>query len=104
MLQLLDHLRMNLKRQGTVLINFTKLKNSLVHSIFLWTKRKWIFSADHSTGRSLFYKIYAMFCDKNLKHLIFTKMACNTVLPLFVIILHHNLLGTVSKRIKTKDR
>lgn len=74
---------MNLKRQGAVLIIFIKIITSLVHSIFLWTRRKLVFSASfHSTGRTLFYKIYAMFCHKNLEHFILLKR-CVTILRLW---------------------
>lgn len=70
-LQLLDHLRMNLKREQHS--NFIKPKNSLVHSLFLWTKRKLIFLVCHSIERTSLYKIDAMFSDKNMEHLILLK-------------------------------
>lgn len=95
-LQLLDHLRMNLKRERAARINFIKLKNSLVHSIFLWTKRKLIFLVCHSLERTSLYKIYAMFFDKNMEHLILLKRLV-TCSSMALIVTYHNLLGAVSK-------
>lgn len=95
----LDHLRMNLKRQRTALINFIKLKNSLVHSIFLCKKEIGFLSMSFNRKDFSLQNLCNVFWQEPGTS-YFAKKACDRVIPLFVIVIHHSLLGIVSKWVK----